>query len=408
MRLLAISEHYFPRIGGTVNYVHETLCALSDKGVEVELWVPGPAPECWLPDEMSKPPYSVRWIDAGYPAAGDPTREQRYDFCRQVDLLASESLSTPERPELLHVLFGLFLMEILDTERFQAAGLPCVATVHNVPPMECRLVAHNAPLPARLKEFARLKAVKIKNKARLKRHGFAAYVVPSLQVQTALAPIVAQGRIEVIGHGLTADLQSLMSPPTDRRPSGPVRLLTAGGYAPHKRQHILPATVQALRDMGVDVVWDVVGPAGRVQGYFDDIQKDVTQRGLDSVLRLHKAVPFDDLARLYDAANIYVQPSLEEGFCITALDAAATGLPVIGSPAGALPAIIEASGGVLVASEPHALAEAIARFSRENLWQDPQVQSAHVRGLFSWSTAAQTLLDRYAILGVDEKRAAHV
>lgn len=112
MKLLAISEHYFPRVGGTVNYVHETLCALAASGVEAELLVPGPAVENWLPAGMSTPPYKIHWVDAGYPAKGDPGREQRYRFCEQVNELAAERLSNPNRPDVLHVLFGLFVMEV--------------------------------------------------------------------------------------------------------------------------------------------------------------------------------------------------------------------------------------------------------------------------------------------------------
>ena len=143
MKLLAISEHYYPRVGGTVNYVHETLCALTALGVEAELLVPGPAPEGWLPQGMAEPPYTVTWIDAGYPAKGDPSREQRYSFCRQVNDLAAARVAGPDRPDVLHVLFGLFVMEVLETEKLRAAGLPCLSTVHNVPPMECRQTAHN-------------------------------------------------------------------------------------------------------------------------------------------------------------------------------------------------------------------------------------------------------------------------
>lgn len=48
MKVVVVSEHYYPRVGGTVNYVSETLSALVSEGVDVELWVPGPAPTHWL------------------------------------------------------------------------------------------------------------------------------------------------------------------------------------------------------------------------------------------------------------------------------------------------------------------------------------------------------------------------
>lgn len=399
MKLLAISEHYFPRVGGTVNYVHETLCALSALGVEAELLVPGPAPNGWLPQGMAEPPYTVTWIDAGYPAKGDPGREQRYDFCRKINDLALERAEQADGPDVLHTLFGLFTMEVLDTARLRAAGVPCLSTVHNVPPMECRQTAHNAPLPARLKEELRLKAVGLKNRTRLRSHRYDLHVVPSEQVKGFLEPVV-KDPVTAIGHGLTSDLQALMTPPATRRPNGPVRLLTVGGYAPHKRQHILPDTATRLREAGVDFVWEIAGPAGRVRSYFDNIRAEIATRGLQDRVIAQDSVPFRDLGALYDRANIYVQPSIEEGFCLTALDAAAVGLPVIGCRAGALPEIVAASGGDLVPSAPEPLAEAIAGFVKSDRWQDPAAQAAHVQSLFSWTRAAAELKSHYDRLTV--------
>lgn len=394
MKLLAVSEHYFPRVGGTVNYVHETLSALAALGVEAELMVPGP-----MPKGLNSQPYRVHWVDAGYPAHGDPTRDQRYDFCRKVNTLAMQAAAGPARPDLLHVLFGLFVMETLDTTRLRSAGLPCVATVHNVPPMECRLVPDSAPLTSRIKELVRLKVVALKNTARLKRHDFDLYVVPSGQVRELLAPIVS-APLAVIGHGPTSELQALMEPPRRRRPKpgAPLRLLTAGGYAPHKRQHIIPEIAARMRSAGLLFEWDIVGPAGRIAGYHDEVVAAVGRAGLTGVVRARPAVPFAELAKLYDAAHLYVQPSIEEGFCITALDAAAASLPVIASPAGALADIADASNGALIASTPAALAEAIIDFVRADRWTDRVAVARSVRARFSWWAAAQALNQRYHAL----------
>lgn len=394
LRLLAVSEHYFPRVGGTVNYVHETLCALANEGVKAELLVPGPAPEDWLPSGMTQLPYGVTWLDANYPTKGDPGREQRYDFCRQVDAYLAAAIEGPDKPHILHVLFGVFVMEIIDTGRLQKAGIPSLATVHNVPPMECRQVTHDAPLPERLKEALRLKAVAFKNRTRLKRHVYDLYVVPSQQVETLLSPVVGN-RVAVIGHGTTSDLQAIMAPPQTRRAQGPVTLLTVGGYVPHKRQHLIPQVADKLRAGGVEFTWHVAGPPGRVRNYRDKIAQEVTDRGLDAQVVLHGAVSFADLAALYDSAHLYVQPSIEEGFCLTALDAAAAGLPVIGCRAGALPEIITISGGTLVDSTPDGLAVAIGDFVRQDRWQEAVAQRARVAQTFSWTAAAAALKAHY-------------
>lgn len=404
MRLLAISEHYFPRVAGTVMYVHETLTALTALGVEAELLVPGPAPDNWLPPGLDPPAYRVTWLEAGYPREGNPTRQSRYGFATALNAVIAARLSSTARPDLLHVLFGLFVMEELDTATLRAQGLPCLATVHNVPPMECGVLRHDAAWPDRLREAVRLRLVSWKNRLRLRRHGYDLYVVPSEQVAGLLRPIVGH-HVAVIGHGPTSGLQAAMRPRV-RPPLGPLRLLTVGGYAPHKRQHLIPETAALLQSAGVDVVWDVVGPTGRVAGYFDAVARDVQQRGLSGAVRLHPALPLPELAALYDMADIYVQPSTEEGFCMTALDAAVAGLPVIGSPAGALPAITAASGGALVPSASRPLANAIAARATRQARPDAATLQASLATRFSWQGAASMLQQHYAAVTAPAPAAA--
>lgn len=383
-----------------MNYIHEILSALSRNGMDVELWVPGPAPHDWLPSGIAPPPYRVCWIDAGYPAYGDPGREARYRFCRAVNDAALARAQGSDAPDVLHVLFGLFLMEVLATDRLRAAGLPSVATVHNVPPHECRLVADNAPLCERLKEDARLWVVGWKNRVRLRAQHWDELIVPSEQVRDLLASVLPKQEITVIGHGPTSELSALMRLPVSRRPcpDRPVRLLTVGGFAPHKRQHLIPDVAELLSDRGLEFEWDVVGPAGRVAGYFDAVCHAASRANLSDKLRIRAEVPFAELAALYDAANLYVQPSVEEGFCITALDAAAAGLPVIASPAGALARIARASNGAVVESAPAPLAEAIYEFVSVGLWGDAGSHVSAVQTEFSWNTSALTLEALYTAL----------
>lgn len=396
MKLLAISEHYFPRLGGTVSYLHETLSALVRRGVEVELWVPGPEPESWKSDAAVTINYTLVWIDAGYPTRGDPSRAARYKFCIEVNKLAQKR-ARGTAPDVIHTMFGLFVMEHLDTDSLREAGLPSVVTVHNVPPNECRLVTNSAPMFNRLMENIRLHAVSWKNRARLRAHCYDAVIVPSRQVHDLLEPILKIKSIQIIGHGPTQELLALMEPPSYRAPKqgSPVRILTVGGYAPHKRQHIIPEVAAYLCKQGIDFQWDVVGPAGRIAGYYEGIEGVVSRMGIAGQLRICRAVPLAELAKLYDDANLYVQPSVEEGFCITALDAAASGLPVIASPAGALARIADVSGGDLVESNAEALADAIGEFVRGGRWRDARAQAESVCNLFSWDKAACSLIECY-------------
>jgi glycosyltransferase involved in cell wall biosynthesis len=64
----------------------------------------------------------------------------------------------------------------------------------------------------------------------------------------------------------------------------------------------------------------------------------------------------DELARLYRGAEVFAYPSRFEGFGIPVLEAMASGVPVVTTPAGAEG--IEPSDGVLVETEPDRLAAA--------------------------------------------------
>lgn len=69
----------------------------------------------------------------------------------------------------------------------------------------------------------------------------------------------------------------------------------------------------------------------------------------------------DDVPDLLAAADLYLQPSIKEGFGIAFLEALASGLPCIGTPTGAMPEmIINGENGLIVkVADTQALSDAI-------------------------------------------------
>jgi glycosyltransferase involved in cell wall biosynthesis len=408
VRILALSEHFRPRFGGTVTYVHKTCEALAAQGHAVELLVPGPKPDSVPEDMLAGLPYAVRWVDAGYPPEGEPPRAARYAFCRLAAREVETRAADPaRRPDVVHVMFGLFLMEVLDTRRLAPHGIATVATVHNVPPMECARTWEGSPARERLIERVRLRGVAVKNAARLRRHPYDLYVVPSRPVAALLRGVLGEPRIEVIGHGVDEELLAQMDPPPSRQPApdAPVRVFTAGGWAPHKRQAVIPDAIAQLAGKGIDVRWEIAGPSTRIAGYRDAVEAQARALGVADSLLIDGAVERRALAAGYDRANLYVQPSTEEGFCLTALDAAAAGLAVIGCEAGAIPEICAFSGGKTVPSTGRDLAEAIEGFVAAGAWDAGQ-GSDWVRREMSWSRAAERLADAMQRLGAGRTRRA--
>jgi glycosyltransferase involved in cell wall biosynthesis len=84
--------------------------------------------------------------------------------------------------------------------------------------------------------------------------------------------------------------------------------------------------------------------------------------GLDRQVRFVGRVPEDDLVDWYRAADLFVLPTVAyEGFGLVTLEALASGTPVVGTPAGATPELLEPLDPRLVTrnSEPDSLAAAI-------------------------------------------------
>ncbi len=106
----------------------------------------------------------------------------------------------------------------------------------------------------------------------------------------------------------------------------------------------------------------------------------------------------DDETRraLYTRARAVVVPSLDEGFGLPALEAMACGVPVIVSPAGALPEVVGDAGLYAAPDAPAAWADAL-----EACLDDTRAADLSIRGLaraagFSWTRAAEATWGAYA------------
>jgi glycosyltransferase involved in cell wall biosynthesis len=93
------------------------------------------------------------------------------------------------------------------------------------------------------------------------------------------------------------------------------------------------------------------------------VDKAISRLGLADVVHCVSGISDDELAALYGQAEVAVVPSLYEGFSLPAIEAMASGVPVVATTGGALPEVVGSDGetGLLVApDDPGALAGAIA------------------------------------------------
>jgi glycosyltransferase involved in cell wall biosynthesis len=104
-----------------------------------------------------------------------------------------------------------------------------------------------------------------------------------------------------------------------------------------------------------------------------------------------------ELPDWYRAADVFVCPSLYEGFGLPPVEAMACGCPVLSSEAGALGETVAGAAGVLDPRDPEQMQSQLTRATRDPEW----LRELRLAGLrrareFSWVACAQATLDVYS------------
>ncbi len=107
------------------------------------------------------------------------------------------------------------------------------------------------------------------------------------------------------------------------------------------------------------------------------------------------------LVALYGGAEALLLPSLHEGFGLPALEAMATGCPVVAARAGALPEVVGEAGLLVTPGEEAPWLEAVWRLQAEPGLRRTLVEAGLVRARgYSWQACARATADVYrGVLG---------
>jgi len=168
-------------------------------------------------------------------------------------------------------------------------------------------------------------------------------------------------------------------------------ILSVGTLEPRKNITRLVQAFAQLNRTDYQVIH--VGPKG---WQYDDILAEAQRLGLQDTVRFLGHVPLDDLVKLYNAASLFVYPSLYEGFGIPVLEAMACGCPVITSNTSSLPEVAGDAAILIDPTDTQQLADAIQRVLEDR----PLADSLNEKGLanarrFSWERCAQETLAVY-------------
>ena len=170
-------------------------------------------------------------------------------------------------------------------------------------------------------------------------------------------------------------------------------ILTVGALEPRKNIIRLIEAYSILRKHGFCLPLIHVGPHGWL---CDDIGLYIDKLGLTDCIKFLGHVPIEDLVKIYNAALVFVYPSLYEGFGMPVLEAMACGCPVITSNISSLP---EVAGDASILIDPldiKQIADAIEKVSTDHVLRQQMTHEGIERArLFSWESCARKTLEGY-------------
>ena len=137
-------------------------------------------------------------------------------------------------------------------------------------------------------------------------------------------------------------------------------LVTVGGYAHTKGQHDLVKALPSLRARFPQLRCQLIGEV-RDDSYLRYLRGLAHDLGVSDRLSITPDLTHADKQAALEAADVYVQPSHEEGFCLAYAEAAAVVPRLVGTDTGAIAAISQNDAGarVVAVRDPGAIAAAV-------------------------------------------------
>jgi glycosyltransferase involved in cell wall biosynthesis len=197
------------------------------------------------------------------------------------------------------------------------------------------------------------------------------------------------------GHASDADRQLLAERYLINHPF----LLYAGRISPHKN---VVRIIEAFSALKAELEKEGLFPGlkliiiGDELSKHPDLRRTVVRSRMQNDVRFMGFVPIEMLRVFYDAAKIFVFPSLYEGFGLPPLEAMAHGTPVVTSNTSSLPEVV---GNAAVLVNPENVFEIMRALHRVLLDQALR-DKLKVRGYeqakrFSWDASARQILRVY-------------
>ena len=401
-RLAIVSLHTSPTaaLGGSANgglnvYVRETAAAFARAGIDCDIFTRAAGDRLASPVERAGPHSRVIYLPAGPPGAS------KYDLLEHADAFGAAIADWAERSgigyDLVHShywLSGAAAMRLRER-----ADLPWVHTAHTLALVKNRHLADGArPEPGVRVQVARDLA------------GAADRIVASTEDEAeewAWTYGARPERIRVVPPGV--DLTVFR--PRNRAASstrigfpGEQLVLFVGRLERLKGVEVILralALVNRGRDRAARLL--VIGEDSRDAEESEQLRLRTLAEslGIESQVTFLGSVAHAQLAHYYAAATVCVMPSYSESFGLVALEAQASGCPVIAADVSGLRSVVrnEVTGSLVPGHDPAAYAQRLRRLLDEpDLAEQMGRRGTLLAQRFTWSRTAGRLLDVYGEL----------
>ena len=175
-----------------------------------------------------------------------------------------------------------------------------------------------------------------------------------------------------------------------RGSGGGLHILAVGSVTPRKGHDVLVTALAGLA--ALDWRLTIVGSLERAPEHAQALARQIVTQGLSSCIVLAGEVDDAGLDAFYESADVFVMPSLYEGYGMVLGEAMARGLPVVATTGGAAAQTVPDGAALKVApGDPVALADALAYLISDKALRARLSDAAFAAGqaLPSWDDTAR-------------------
>jgi len=201
-------------------------------------------------------------------------------------------------------------------------------------------------------------------------------------------PFAKNKRITVTYEACAPTLSGATGSPKDKTPIARPYFLYVGSAYPHKNLETLISAFAAFRRSGFTGHRLVI--VGEKDRFMTRLENETRSAAADANVVFFGRATDEELAAIYDGAQVYVFPSLCEGFGLPPLEAMSRGIPVASSNACCLPEVLGDAAEYFDPSDGKSIVASLAKLASDETLRKTLAEKGRQRAQgFNWKDCAE-------------------